>query len=220
MTSFSLNLKPTLCLVVILLVISLSQGQSKPTTEADYNGTFSYAVSETNSAYPVIFKVEVENFSQGKVIRKSTETVENQAELHSRSTTTIVDGGKTRTVYEILIGEQNGFCKEGDGPWRKSQYVCFGSNTIFGPRTPESVEYSVEEKVLNGKSVKIYRKYSIFPGKSGKQFEEEVATIDADGYFINVVDTSGTLNPKVVSRIQKQTWTIKAKIKPIEAPIK
>lgn len=218
--NLSLNLKPTLCLIVILLFASLSHGQSKPTTEGDYNGTFSYAVSETNSAYPVIFKVEVENFSKGKLIRKSTETVENQAELHSRSTTKIVEGAKTRTVYEILIGEQNGFCKEGDGPWRKSRYVCFSSRTIFGPRTPESVEYSVEEKVLNGKSVKIYRKYSIFPGKSGKEFEEKVATIDQDGYFVNVVDTAGTVSPKVISRIQTQTWTIKAKIKPIVAPIK
>lgn len=213
-------MKSMLCLVVTLLCVSLSQAQRKPTTEADYNGTFTYAVSETNSAYPVIFKVEVEEYSNGKLIRKSTETVENQAQLHSRSTTTIVEGGNASTVYEILIGEQNGFCKEGNGPWKKSQYVCFGSRTLFGPRTPESVDYSVEKKVLNGKTVKIYRRYSVFLGKSGKQFEEEVATIDQDGYFINVVDTSGMLESKIISRIQKQTWTIKATIKPIVAPMK
>lgn len=217
---YPLNLKPFHSLAVICFFAALLPAQSRPTSEADYNGTFTYAVSETNSAYPVIFEVDVEEFLKGKLVWKSTEYVENEAQGRHRSTKTIVEGRITKVVNEVLVGFGNGFCKEGNGKWRKSQYVCLGPSRLFRQRIPESVEFSVEDKTLNGKKVKIYRKYSIFSGSSGKDFEEEVATIDSDGYFINVIDTHGTLNPRVITRIQKQIWIIRAKIMPIEAPIK
>ncbi|MGB7202874.1 MAG: hypothetical protein WBD16_11540 [Pyrinomonadaceae bacterium] len=173
---YALNLKPFLRFAVICFVAAQLQAQSKPTSEANYNGTFTYAVSETNSAYPVIFKVEVDEFLKGKLVWKSTEYVENETQGRHRSTKTIVEGGKTKVVNEVLVGFGNGFCKEGNGKWRKSQYVCLGPSRLFGKRTPESVEFSVEDKTIKGKRVKIYRKYSIFSGSRGKDFEEEVAT--------------------------------------------
>jgi hypothetical protein len=149
-----------------LAVVSIGgQAQAKPTSEGDYNGTFMYAVSETNRAYPVIFKVEIEAFEKGKLVRRSTEIVENESELHHRSTKTIVEGGKTIEIQEILMGSGNGFCKEGNRAWRPSKFVCpepGGLLLLRGRREPESVKYSVEDKKVGGKSVKVYRKYSVF----------------------------------------------------------
>lgn len=222
--NYNFAMKLTLFLVVIGFTSVGLQAQVKPTSEPDYNGIFMYAVSVTNSAYPVIFKVETEEFIKGKLVKKSTEVVENESELHHRSTKTIVEGGKTRVVHEILIGQGNGFCKEGNGVWTRSKFVCeSGLTVLFLPRKPESVKYSVEDKKLDGRGVKVYRKYSIFaPGTTDAQktFEEEVATIDSDGYFISVIDTQGILESKEITRIQKQSWIIKAKMKPIVAPIK
>lgn len=221
---YTLTLKFLLGVVALVFFSISSSAQAKPTTEGDYNGTFTYAVSETNSAYPVIFKWEAEEFTNGRLVRRSTDEVENESAGRHRSTKTITENGKTRVVYEILVSFGNGFCKEGDGAWRRSQYVCLGPSVLSIPRAPESVEYSVEDKKLDGKNVKVYRKYSVFSSEKGKgakkTFEEQISTIDSDGYFISVVDTTGTLSPKEIERKQTETWIVRAKIKPIAAPIK
>lgn len=201
-----------------------SHAQPRPTDEADYNGTFQYAVSQTNSAYPVIFKVETERIVNGKSVRKEIETVENEGELRHRSKTIIVEVGKTRVLHEIVLGEGNGFCKEDGLPWKRSEFSCNPSVTVFGSSpTPDSVEYTVEDRKIDNKPVKVYRKYAVFAGrqtKSPKVFEEEISTIDANGYFLTVDKSFGTLGPRIVNRTMKQSWIVRAKIPPIVAPIK
>jgi hypothetical protein len=89
------------------------------------------------------------------------------------------------------------------------------------PKEAESVEYSVTQKSLDGQTVKVYRKYAVYaaPEPNGKKsFEEEIATIDSRGFFISVVDNEGTLDPKSITLIRKQTWDLKTKFKPVVAP--
>jgi len=93
---------------------------------------------------------------------------------------------------------------------------------IYGGRNAESIEYSVTEKSVDGKKVRVYRKYSVFPpeGNKPKTFNEKIAAIDSRGYFINVVDTEGTLEPKAIFLITEQSWLTQAKIEPVTSPIK
>jgi hypothetical protein len=74
-----------------------------------------------------------------------------------------------------------------------------------------------------GKRVKIYRQYSVFAplienGK--KEFREQIATIDSRGFFIDIVEIEGTLDPLIIGLKRKQSWDTKTKIKPIVSPIK
>ena len=86
------------------------------------------------------------------------------------------------------------------------------------------MKYSVEDKKIDGKNVKVYHKYAIFSDdkeKSAKKtFEDEIATVDSDGYFISVNKTEGTLGPVVVTQTIKESWIIKAKIEKVIEPIK
>lgn len=219
-------------LVIFLFLIAFSAlalcAQAKPTTAADYEGTFRYAVSETNSAFPFIFKVVTERFENGKLVSTETDVNERQSAGVERETSMLEKGGKTLSSYTIQVGFGNHtYCSTDGAIWNGPQeFVCpgpDGSNvlTLSRPREPESVEYSVSEKSLNGEPVKIYRKYAIFAGTgpSGKKsFGEEIATIDARGFFISVVKTEGTLAPKTVTLIRKQTWDFKTKFKPVVAP--
>jgi hypothetical protein len=127
-----------------------------------------------------------------------------------------------------MVGFDKGtYCSTDGVSWKGPQeYVCPGPEgsglvMLSRPRTPETTEYSVTEKILDGKPVKIYRRYAVYPpptpnGK--KTFQEKVATIDSRGFFISVIDTEGTLDPKDVTLIRKQTWDFKTKIKPVVAP--
>ena len=91
---------------------------------------------------------------------------------------------------------------------------------VCGWLEEESVEYSVTEKSVNGKQVKVYRKYSIFASSEGtpKTYEEEISTMDSRGYFITVVSTEGALNPKTVTLITEESWITQAKIEPVVTP--
>ncbi|HET9132133.1 MAG TPA: hypothetical protein VFO86_14350, partial [Terriglobia bacterium] len=71
-----------------------SSAQSKPTSVADYNGTFQYAESETNVAFPFIFTVVVDEFIKGKKVSSETTVDERQAEGVERITRTILNNGK------------------------------------------------------------------------------------------------------------------------------
>ena len=214
--------------VAVIFVAVSAWAQVKPTSADDYHGTINYAVSQTNSAYPVIFKAEINEFENGKSVRKSTEMVENESELHSRSTKIVARGGKTTTIYEILVGEGNGFCKEDNGAWRRSQFVCpepgVSELRLMRPRQPESVKYSVEDKKIGGKNIKVYHKYAVFSADNEKEakktFKEETATVDSDGYFISVDKIEGSLGPVVVTQTLKESWIVKAKFEKIVEPIK
>ncbi|NJM52066.1 MAG: hypothetical protein HC846_00940 [Blastocatellia bacterium] len=104
--------------------------------------------------------------------------------------------------------------------WKPSKYECDGVRIIYAPRTPESVEYTLEQKTVDGKKVKVYREYSVFAlSKDGqkKDFREKISTVDSRGFFINIVDAEGTIEPKTITLKRVQSWT-KAKFEPVVAP--
>ncbi|MEQ1764949.1 MAG: hypothetical protein ABL984_17610 [Pyrinomonadaceae bacterium] len=219
-------------LIIFLTLIAHAainlNAQIKPTTAADYNGTVQYAVSETNAAFPFVFTVVTETYDRGKLVSTETDINERQAEGIDRETKTLLRGGKTLRSFSIMVGYGNNtYCSTDGRSWKGPQeFVCPGPDgsdefRIYGPRKPESVEYSVIEKSLEGNPVKVYRKYAIFAATepNGKEsFEEEIATIDSRGFFISVVDTEGTLDPKAITLIRKQTWDFETKFKPVVAP--
>ena len=220
-------MKLTLALTLIAFASATLNAQSRPTDAADYIGALQYAVSETNAAFPFVFTVVTETYVRGKLVSTETDVAERQAEGIERQTRTLKRAGETFHSYSIMVGFGNHtYCSSDGISWKGPQeFVCRGPDDsgelrLYRPRQPESVEYSVTEKSLDGKTVKVYRKYAIFPATANgkKDFKEEIATIDSRGFFISVVDTEGTLDPKAVTLIRKQTWDFKTKFKPVIAP--
>ena len=214
-------------LLIAFFAITLI-AQAKPTTAADYDGTIRYAVNETNGAFPFIFTVVTETFKGGKLVSTETDVNERQAAGVARETKTLKKDGQTFRSHSIMVGFNEGtYCSTDGATWEGPQeFECpgpDGSNLLrlSRPRKPESVEYSVSEKSLDGKMVKVYRKYAIFAGtgpNGTKSFEEEIAIIDSRGFFISVVDTEGTLDPQIITLNRTQTWDFETKFKPVVAP--
>lgn len=221
-------MKSTMSLVIVILAAISGFAQAKPTNAADYKGTFQYAVSATNEAFPFVFTVVTVTYENGKIASAETDIDERQAMGVERETKTLIKDGKTLTSYSIMVGfGSNTYCSMDGVSWRgPQQYVCPGPDgsglvRLYGPRKPETAEYTVEEKSVNGKKVKVYREYLIFSSSnpSGKNdFQEKIATIDSRGFFISIVGNEGTLDPKTVTLVRKQTWDFNTKIKPIVAP--
>ncbi|MBL8182754.1 MAG: hypothetical protein JNL64_14210 [Blastocatellia bacterium] len=215
----------------ILLTFAMAMtviAQAKPTTAADYEGTLQYAVRETNAAFPFIFTVVTKRYELGKLVSTQTDIAERQAQGIERETTLLKKGQKTLYSYSIQVGFDNQtYCSSDGKVWKgPQQYVCpgpTGSNLtmLYGARDPMKIEYSVMEKDLNGKPVKVYRKYAVYLAQSDKdkyEYEEEIATIDDRGFFISVVNTEGTLAPKTITLTRSQTWDFATKFKPVVAP--
>jgi hypothetical protein len=221
-------MKTIISLVLIAFAAITLNAQTKPTTAADYDGTLQYAVSETNKAFPFVYTVVTETFESRKLISSETEVAERQAEGVERETKTLKKDGKTLRSFSVMIGfGNNTYCSADGVSWKGPQkFVCPGPDSsgllqLSVPRDPESVEYSVTEKSLNGKSVKVYRKYAIFAASEPnekKSFEEEIATVDSRGFFISIISNEGTLDPKLVTQIRKETWDFKTKFKPVVVP--
>ena len=210
-------------ITTILLLFVVCNAQSKTISQDEYEKAFRFAVSETNAVYPHIFEVVTSFIENGKTVRKVTDVNENEAPLHHRIKITTLADGKETSKYQVNVGMGNVFCSEDGKTWKSSKYECYGPTMFYGPRDAETVEYSVIEKKLDGKSIKIYREYSVFVSlKEGgkKEFRETVSTIGSDGLFISVEDSEGTLDPMKVTLTRKQTWKLKAKIKPVVSPIK
>jgi hypothetical protein len=217
------TIKVALSLIFIFLCQNNLNAQSNTISKEDYDKAFRFAVSETNAVYPHILEVVTSFIEKGKTVRMVTEINENEAPLHHRIKIITVENGKETNKYQINVGMGNVFCSDDEITWKPSKYECYGPTMFYPPRDAESTEYSVSEKTSDGKTVKVYREYSVFaPAEAGgkKEFSETVSTIDSSGLFINVVDTEGTLSPKTVILTRKQTWTLKAKIQPVVSPIK
>lgn len=216
-------MKIALSFTAIFLFVLSSNAQLQTVSKDEYEKVIQFAVSETNAAYPVIFKVITDIIENGKTVSTETELVENESSGHYRSKRTVLKNGKERNKYQITAGFGNVFCSDDGVKWKPSQYECRNEMRLYGARNPESVEYSVTVKSVKGKKVKIYREYSVFAPSEGskkKDFRESVSTIDSRGFFITVVDSEGTLEPRTVILIRTQSWITKAKIKPVIAPIK
>lgn len=202
--------------------------QSKPATLADYNRTFEYAVSETNAAFPFVFTVVTERFERGKLVSTETEINERQGAGVERESETLERDGKIFRSYSVMVGFDDAtYCSPDGVSWTGPQkFVCPGPDgqgvmALSRPQKPDKVEYSVSEQSADDKPVKIYRKFAIFKGSGPGEketFEEEIATVDSRGFFISVVETEGTLGPRAITLIRKQTWDFKTKFKPVVAP--
>ncbi|MDQ3130284.1 MAG: hypothetical protein M3Q99_05925 [Acidobacteriota bacterium] len=216
-------MKVALTLIIIFFCYANLNAQSKTISRGKCEKAFSFAVSETNAVYPHIFEVITSFIKDGKTIRKVTVVNENETSLHHRIKITTLADGKETNKYQVNLGYGNVFCSDDATTWKPSKYECYGPTMFYGPRNAGTAEYSVIEKKLDGKPVKIYREYSVFaPLKEGgkREFREKVSTIDSYGLFITVEDSEGTLDPKTVMLTRKQTWTLKAKIEPVVSPIK
>ena len=97
-------MKTIISLTLIAFAAITLTAQSKPTTEADYNGTFGYAVAETNKAFPFIFTVVTETFEGGKLVSTETDINERQAPGVERKTQTLTRGGETLRSYSVMTG--------------------------------------------------------------------------------------------------------------------
>lgn len=205
---------------VIFFFIS-SSAQSQTISKDEYEKVFQFAVSETNADFPFVFEVITEFIKNGKTVRKVTEVDERESQERERIKLTEFANGRETNKYQVTVGFGNVFCSNDGKSWKSSKYECSGPVILYGRREPESVEYSVAEKTVAGKKVKIYLEYSVFApaeGSKKKEFREKISTIDSRGFFITVEDSEGTLDPKTVTLKRKQSWT-KAKIKPVVAPI-
>lgn len=216
-------MKTTISLIIIFLCYVNLNAQFKTISKEEYEKAFRFAVSETNDVYPHIFEVITSFIENGQTIRKVTELNENEAQLRHRIKITSFADGKETNKYQINVGMGNVFCS-GDGiTWKPSEYECYGPTMFYGPKNAETTEYSVTKKQLAGKTVKVYREYSTFaPVKKSekKEFREKISTVDSRGLFINIEDSEGTLEPRIITLTRKQTWTLKAKFKPVVSPIK
>ena len=209
-------------IATIAIFVTTSAAQSKPTTSADYNGAFRYAVTETNAAFPFVFTVVVDEFKNGKSVSSETMVNERQAAGVERITRTEVRDGKESANYQVKVGFGNVYCSVDGVTWNGLQkFECSGPSRLYGRKETETAEYSIDEKTVSGDKVKIYREYLIYKpaeGSQKKDFKETVATIDARGFFISIVNNEGVLDPKEITLIRKQTWDFKTPLKPVVAP--
>ena len=213
-------MKIALSLSAIFLFIATSSAQPRTISKDEYEKVFEFAVSKTNEAYPVVLKVTTVFIENGKTVRTVTEWNENESLLHSRIKRTTVAEGRTTNSYQVSVGFENVFCSEDGKSWKPSKYECSGPVSVYGRRESENIEYSVTARSAKGK--RVYREYSVFApfeGSKKKDFRERVLTIDSRGFFTTVVDTEGTLDPKTVTLVRKQSWVTKAKIEPVVPPI-
>jgi hypothetical protein len=210
----------SLLFITIFFCTVLANAQANPNLEAEYNGLFANAVSETNADFPFVFTVTTKFMKNGKTVQTVTERDEREAELHERITRTTATSKGTETQYQISVGDANTFCSKDGKIWIASQYECFGPVNFYGREQPLSVERTITEKTVNGKSLKVLREITLLSplnGKGKKRFREKISTLDSRGFFVSVIDTEGTLDPKTVTLIRKQLWT-KESFDPITAP--
>lgn len=213
-------MKLLLSISIAAAAASISNAQPKYIVKAET--AIQSAVSKTNAAFPVVFLVTVSEFRNGKVVSTETSVNERQGPGIERSTRTRKENNRTTRKYKVSTGFGSVYCSDDGINWTGPQKVeCWGPSRVSGPRTPENIESSVVEKRLDGKDVKVYREYSLFASKDRpgiRDFRERFSTIDSQGFLVEMIDTEGSLDPKMKKVVTKQTWTTK-KFAPVVAPI-
>lgn len=219
-----ITLSFVLSFVAVFIFVVGSYAQSRTIAKDEYDRVFRFAVTNTNAAYPVIYKVVTTSFENGKAVRTVTELNENEASGRYRIKRTILTDGRETHTYQLTVGFGNIFCSDDGVNWKISKYECPAERVLYIRPDAESVEYSVNEKSVNGQRLKIYREYTIFASSGGvntpKTFKEKVSTVDARGFFVTVFDTEGKLDPKTVTLTREQSWVTPARIEPVTAPFK
>lgn len=215
-------MKVLLPLIVACLFISTANSQSRRISKARYERVIKLAISKTNDAYPVVFKVTTNFIENGKIIRTVIDFNENESGARNRLKRTTISEGRRTNQYQVSPGADMNFCSDDGVSWKTTKNQCFGPVSIYGPREVETSEYSVRTKWVKRKRVNVYLEYSVFApyeGEQKREFQERVSTIDSRGFFTTVVDTEGTLTPKKVTLRRKQYWVTNARIKPVVPPI-
>lgn len=212
-------------LILLLLLSAISFGQPRMISKEEFDKVFKTAVTETNAAFPFLFTVVTTTYDGDRV--NSTETMVNERHAAGveRMKTTWATKDTTKTVHQLKTGFGSVYCSEDGNTWTgPGNYECphpSGARRIYGPRQPESSEYTVAESTIGGKSVKIYREYLVFASSNDantKYFHEKAATVDSDGLFLSIFGSEGTLGPRRVTLTRKQTWKMNEKFDPIVAP--
>lgn len=215
-------MKTALSLVAIFFFIITSSAQSRTISKDKYEKVIEFAISKTNEDYPVILKVTTVFIENGRRVRTVTELIETESLSNRRIKKTTVAGGGTTNKYQVSVDFENVFCSDDGVSWKPLKYECSGPAIIYGSRELESINHSVTVTSQKGRKVKVYREYSVFApaeGSTKREFRKRISTIDSRGFFLTVVDTEGTLDPKTVTLTRKQSWVTRAKIKPIVSPI-
>ncbi|MCA1591020.1 MAG: hypothetical protein LC734_11695 [Acidobacteria bacterium] len=216
-----MKFKPALISFVLFTVSSSVQAQS--ITKDEFDSAYRFAVSETNAAFPFVFTVTTEFIENGKTDSTVIDVHEREAQGRERTTRKTITDGKTTHKYQIKVGFGKNFCSDDGLTWTPNEYECFGPVSFYGRREPESVEYSVTGKRTKGKKAKVLRQYSVFAplaANAKKDFREKILTLDSRGFFIDIVDKEGTLDPLTVKLIRRQSWDTKTKFKPVIAPVR
>ena len=194
-------------------------------SKEEFDKVFKAAVTETNAAFPFLFTVVTTTYDGDRV--NSTETMVNERHAAGveRMKTTWATKDTTKTVHQLKTGFGTVFCSEDGNTWTgPDKYECpnpSGARRIYGPRQPENSEYTVEESMIDGKGVKIYREYLVFASSNDanrKVFQEKAATVDSGGLLLSILGSEGTLGPRRVTLTRMQTWKINEKFDPIVAP--
>lgn len=212
--------------LLIISVLATAAFSQKEISKTDYDAVFKHAVSVTNAAFPFVFTVATETYEGGKVVSTATDIHERQAPGVERENRTLVKKGNTLRSFGIMAGfGENTYCSRDGKTWSGPQkFVCPDPENsrelrLYRPRTPETAEHTVTEKKIDGKPVKVYREYNVFTSPNGKKdFMETIATVDSMGFFIEICNTEGTLDPRVVTLTRKQAWKPNAKFAPVVAP--
>lgn len=143
-------MKIALSLIAIFCFIITASAQSRTISKDEYEKVFEFAVAKTNEAYPVILKVTTHFIENGKTFHTVTDLNENESQSHQRIKSTTVAGGRTTNTYQVQVGFAKVFCSDDGVFWKPSKDECWGSVSIYGPREPESIEYSVTVKSAKG----------------------------------------------------------------------
>lgn len=98
-------------------------------------------------------------------------------------------------------------------------YECPRSIRVYRPETPTSIKFSVEEKTVEGRKVKAYRKFEIFgTDPANQRFSEEILLISSDGLFLSTTLTKGRLTKQIVELRLTNSWRLNAKFAPVVVP--
>jgi hypothetical protein len=216
-------MKIAILLILISMLAGLAMAQPKTISEQEYRSAFDYAISETNSRFPFTHTFKAEYFANNKVTSLDIHIAERQERSVERQTFTTIKDGKTTTTYQTRSAAgDNVYCSSDGMSWIGPQvYECPRERRLYRPQPATSTEYSVEDTVIDGKKVKVYRKYELFKiHQANSLYIEEVATIDSDGLFISTVKNMGeseTETRSIKTRLTN-TWDLKTKFPKIVAP--
>ncbi len=214
-------MKSLIIFISAWILASSAFGQTKPITAEEYDAAFEKGLVETNQQFPFILTFTSETFEKGTAVVKTLDIAERQSEDVERQTFSTVENGKESLTYQLRTGPgENVYCSEDGKNWTGPQfYECSREVTVYGNRNANSIEYTLEEKTVSEKKVKLYRKYEIYGANTEtEEFNEDIAVIGENGLFVTTIQTLGTIKPKSVITRMTNSWKLNAKIEPIMVP--